>query len=377
MVDTKTVPLLDLKAQYASIRAEIMAAFERVAESQYFILGGEVQKFEREIADYCGAAHAVGCASGSDALLLALMGLGIGEGDEVVTVPYTFFATAGAIHHCRATPVFVDVQLDTFNLDVHQLEAVLDAHPKTRAILPVHLYGGCADMDPILEMARARKIAVIEDAAQAIGSEYKGRRAGTLADIGCFSFFPSKNLGAFGDGGIVTTDEAGLAGRIRSLRVHGSRVKYYYDAIGLNSRLDALQAAILSVKLRHLDAWSGARGRNAGLYRKLLAEARVPVRCLQPAPYQTRHIYNQFVICCPQRDELRAHLAKNGIGTEIYYPLPLHLQECFAHLGYHAGDFPNSEQLARESLALPIYAELTADDIEAVVGSMADFFAAR
>ena len=372
MVATKPIPLLDLKAQYATIREEVRAAIDRVAESQYFILGGEVEKFEREVAAYCGTAHAVGCASGSDALLLALMALGIGEGDEVITVPYSFFATAGEIHHCRATPVFADVDPHTFNLDVAQLEAVLDAHPKARAILPVHLYGGCADMDPIRELARKRGIAVIEDAAQAIGSEYKGRRAGTLADIGCFSFFPSKNLGAFGDGGMVTTDDADLAERIRALRVHGSRVKYYYDYIGLNSRLDALQAAILSVKLRHLDAWSEGRRRNAELYRKLLAGS--PVRCLEPAAYQSRHIYNQFVICCPQRDELRAHLAKNGIGTEIYYPLPLHLQKCFAHLGYRAGDFPVSERLARESMALPIYAELAVDDIETVARTIQDFF---
>jgi dTDP-4-amino-4,6-dideoxygalactose transaminase len=367
----RKVPLLDLRAQFRKIQDEILPAMIRVAESQQFILGDEVLEFEQEIAAYCGASFAVGCASGSDALRLALMAHDIGPGDEVLTVPYSFFATASAIHLCGATTVFVDVDEKTFNMDVRQLEAVLLRRPKVKAILPVHLFGGCANMDPICELAAGRGIPVIEDAAQSIGSEYKGRRAGSIGSIGCFSFFPSKNLGAFGDAGLCTTNDEELAGKLRSLRVHGSTVKYFHDSVGLNSRLDALQAAVLRVKLRHLDAWSGARVENANLYRTLLRETDLVVP--EVADYQTRHIYNQFVVRADRRDELKAFLASLGVGTEIYYPLPLHLQKCFAYLGYGEGDFPVSEALAKETLALPIYPELTPDDIKYVSSCLTDF----
>lgn len=360
----RKVPLLDLRAQYQSIRNEILPVMERVADSQQFILGEEVQAFEAEMAAYCGTEFAVGCASGSDALRLALMAYEIGPGDAVVTVPYTFFATASAIHLSGATTVFVDVDEQTFNMDVTQVAAALDRSPNIKAILPVHLFGGCADMDPICKLAASRGIPVIEDAAQSIGSEYKGRRAGSMGAIGCFSFFPSKNLGGFGDGGLCTTNDAGLVDKLRALRMHGSTAKYFHDWVGLNSRLDALQAAVLRVKLRHLDAWSDARIRNAELYRELLDGS--SVQCPVPADYQTRHIYNQFVIRVESRDALKASLAGNGVGTEIYYPLPLHQQKCFAYLEYGNGDFPVSEALARETLALPIYPELTCEDIEYV-----------
>jgi dTDP-4-amino-4,6-dideoxygalactose transaminase len=371
----RPVPLLDLKAQYATFRKEAGLAMERVLDSQYFILGPEVKAFEDRAAEYCGVRHAVGCASGSDALLLALLALEIGPGDEVITVPFTFFATAGAIVHAGARPVFVDIEPGTFNMDVAQLAEVLDRHPKARAILPVHLYGACADMDAIREVARARGIAVIEDAAQAIGSEYKGQRAGGLGEIGCFSFFPSKNLGAFGDGGMVTTNDDRLADRLRALRVHGSHTKYIYEWVGLNSRLDALQAAVLRVKIEYLDAWTAGRQRNAGHYTRKFKELAAPVMTPLPAPYQTRHIYNQYTLLCPQRDDLRQALAAQNIGTEVYYPVPLHLQKCFADLGYKTGDFPVSERLAREALSLPIYPELAPEDVDRVAEAVAAFYA--
>jgi dTDP-4-amino-4,6-dideoxygalactose transaminase len=290
------------------------------------------------------------------------MAYGIGPGDEVLTVPYTFFATASAIHLCGAKTVFVDVDGNTFNIDTEQAALALKRRPKIKAILPVHLFGGCADMDPLCALANTYGIPVIEDAAQSIGSEYKGRRAGTLGQIGCFSFFPSKNLGAFGDAGLCTTNDSSIAGRLAALRVHGSRIKYYHESVGLNSRIDALQAAVLRVKLRHLDKWTSGRQRNAQLYREQLAGTVVVFPA--PANFQSRHIYNQFVIRTEERrDGLRKHLAANGVGSEVYYPLPLHLQECFAYLGYREGDFPVSERLAKESLALPIYPELTPDDI--------------
>jgi dTDP-4-amino-4,6-dideoxygalactose transaminase len=378
--EARPVPLLDLRAQYATFRKEVGRAIERVLDSQYFILGEEVRAFEMRAAEYCGVRHAVGCASGSDALLLALLALEIGPGDEVITVPFTFFATAGAIVHAGAKPVFVDIEPDTFNMDAAQLERVLNLHPKARAILPVHLYGGCADMDAIAEAARARGIAVIEDAAQAIGSEYKGRRAGGLGELGCFSFFPSKNLGAFGDGGMVTTNDERLAERLRALRVHGSQSKYVYEWVGLNSRLDALQAAVLRVKIEYLDGWTEGRQRNAARYTRKFQELGAPVvtPVVTPvaAPYQTRHIYNQYTLLCPRRDELRQALAAQGIGTEIYYPLPLHLQKCFAALGYKAGDFPVSERCAREALSVPIYPELPAEDVDRVAEAVAAFYTA-
>ena len=369
----RQIPLLDLRAQHASIREEVLAEVIRVIDSQKFILGEEVQKLEREIAAYSGARFAVGCASGSDALFLALLGLGIGRGDEVLTTPYTFFATAGAIHLAGAVPVFVDVEAATFNMDIGRAADALAAHSKIRAILPVHLFGGCADMDPLCRMARERGIPVIEDAAQSIGAEYRGRRAGSIGEVGCFSFYPTKNLGAYGDGGMLTTNDAALAGRLASLRVHGSAGHtYYHDRVGINSRLDTLQAAVLSVKLRHLDSWTRGRQGNAALYRKLLAGT--PVTPPLETPYQTRHIYNQFSIRCPRRDQLQACLQENGIGTQVYYPVPLHLQECFAGLGYRAGDFPVGERLANESLALPVYAELRADEIEHVCAIVRAFY---
>ncbi len=372
----KPIPLLDLRAQHQPIRDEVLAEVIRVIDSQKFIMGEDVQKLEQDVAAYSNAQFAVGCASGSDALFLALLGLEIRPGDEVLTTPYTFFATAGAIHRAGAVPVFVDVEAATFNMDMNRVADVLSAHPKIRAIIPIHLFGGCADMDPLCAMARERGIPVIEDAAQSIGSEYRGRRAGSIGAVGCFSFFPSKNLGGYGDGGMLTTSDPALRERLAALRVHGSKRKYYHDWVGVNSRLDALQAAVLRVKFRHLDSWTRGRQRNAALYRKLLAELDVPVTAPVEAPYQTRHIYNQFCILAPKRDRLQAYLKECGIGTEVYYPLPLHLQVCFRDLGYKAGDFPVSERLAKESLALPVHSELSADEIARICRTVKAFYAA-
>ena len=363
---------MDLQAQHARIREEVLAAVIRVIDSQKFILGEEVEKLEQEIAAYSGTRFAVGCGSGTDALYLALLGLGIQSGDEVLTTPYSFFATAGEIHRAGAVPVFVDVEPSTFNMDMGRVADVLAAHPKIRAVIPVHLFGGCSDMDPLCALARERGIAVIEDAAQSIGSEYRGRRAGSIGAVGCFSFYPSKNLGGYGEGGMLTTNDPALAERLAALRVHGSRRRaYYHEWVGINSRLDALQAAVLRVKFRHLDGWTRGRQENAALYRKLLAGA--PVVTPQEMSYQTRHIYNQFAILSPQRDRLQSYLKENGVGTQVYYPLPLHLQECFAHLGYRPGDFPVSERLANKSLALPIHAELGAEEIEYICAGVRAF----
>jgi dTDP-4-amino-4,6-dideoxygalactose transaminase len=369
----RQVPLLDLKAQHAQIREEVLAAVIRVIDSQKFILGEEVQTLEKEIALYSNAQFAIGCASGSDALSLALMAAEIGHGDRVITTPFTFFATAGAISRVGAIPVFVDIDPDTFNLDPELVKTAIESHERIRAIIPVHLFGGCADMDPIRAIAESRGIAVIEDAAQAIGAEYKGRRAGSLGHMGCFSFFPSKNLGGYGDGGMVTTNDGSLAERLRALRVHGCKKKYIHEWVGVNSRLDALQAAVLRVKFRYLDQWSTRRQENADLYRKLLAEAGARVIAPQAAPYQTRHIYNQFVIRCSDRDRLQANLKEGGVGTEVYYPLPLHLQKCFADLGYKAGDFPISERLADEVLALPVNPDVSGEDIQYICRVLAGF----
>jgi dTDP-4-amino-4,6-dideoxygalactose transaminase len=369
----RQVPLLDLKAQHAQIREEVLAAVIRVIDSQKFILGEEVQTLEKEIALYSNAQFAIGCASGSDALSLALMAAEIGHGDRVITTPFTFFATAGAISRVGAIPVFVDIDPDTFNLDPELVKTAIESHERIRAIIPVHLFGGCADMDPIHAIAESRGIAVIEDAAQAIGAEYKGRRAGSLGHMGCFSFFPSKNLGGYGDGGMVTTNDGSLAERLRALRVHGCKKKYIHEWVGVNSRLDALQAAVLRVKFRYLDQWSTRRQENADLYRKLLAEAGARVIAPQAAPYQTRHIYNQFVIRCSDRDRLQANLKEGGVGTEVYYPLPLHLQKCFADLGYKAGDFPISERLADEVLALPVNPDVSGEDIQYICRVLAGF----
>lgn len=365
---TVAVPLLDLGAQYATIREEIQEAIERVVASQRFILGPEVDALEAEIAAYSQAEFGIGVSSGTDALLVALMALEIGPGDEVITTPYSFFATAGAIARLGATPVFVDIEADTYNIDPKQIRKAVTA--QTKAVIPVHLYGQMADMDAIMDVAQEHNLHVIEDAAQAIGAESAGRRAGSIGDMGCFSFFPSKNLGGFGDGGMVVTNDPQLAERVRILRSHGAKPKYYHQFVGGNFRLDALQAAVLRVKLRHLDDWTTARQSNAARYRTLFAEAGFPASML---PYEIpdgRHIYNQFVIRVAERDALAAHLRDRKIGTEVYYPVPLHRQECFAPLGYHAGSLPASEAAARETLALPIYPELTAAMQQVVVSEV-------
>jgi dTDP-4-amino-4,6-dideoxygalactose transaminase len=371
----KDVPLLDLKAQLPQIREEVLAAITRVVDSQKFILGEEVKRLEEEIAAYSRAPFGVGCASGSDALFLALLSLGIQPGDEVLTTPYTFFATAGAIARAGAIPVFADIEPDTYNIDVPRAAEVLDRHPRVRAIIPIHLFGACADMDPLLDIARPKGIPIIEDAAQSIGAEYKGRRAGTLGDVACFSFFPSKNLGGYGDGGMLCTANEELAERLRALRVHGAKKKYIHQWVGINSRLDALQAAVLRVKLRYLDSWTQSRQENAAHYRALLKTINAPVSAPEPAAHTSRHVYNQFVVLCPKRDHLQSYLKQQGIGTEVYYPLPLHLQECFAGLGFKHGDFPVSERLAAESLALPVYPELSFEDIEHVCRTIDEFYA--
>lgn len=368
------VPLLDLKAQYASIRDEIEPVLREVVESQYFILGPKVQECEKAIAAYCRCAHAVGVTSGTDALLAAMMAEGIGPGDEVITTPYTFFATAGSIARLGARPVFVDIDPVTYNIHPARIEAKIT--PKTRAIMPVHLYGQMADMDSIMEIANRRGLVVIEDAAQAIGSEYKGRRAGSIGQYGCFSFFPSKNLGCFGDGGIVTTNDAARADKLSILRTHGSKPKYYHKIIGGNFRLDALQAAVVIVKLRHLDNWTAGRQSNAQRYDKLFGESGLTAdgRIILPKVVMERHIFNQYVIRVPRRDELQAFLKDKGVGTEVYYPVPMHLQECFAYLGHKNGAFPESEKAATETVALPIYPELTDAQAEYVVESIRTFY---
>jgi len=372
-MERRKVPLLDLRALHQPIREEVLAAMERVVDSNGFILGEDVRQLEREVAAYCQAAYAVGCGSGSDALLLAMMAAGVGRGDAVLTTPFTFFATAGSIALAGATPVFVDIDRATYNMDPRALAETIRRTPQAKAVIPVHLFGGCADMDPILQTARDCGCAVIEDGAQAIGAEYKGRRAQSMGAIGCLSFYPTKNLGAFGEGGMVLTADEELARKLAALRVHGSVKKYFHRWVGLNSRLDTLQAAILRVKLRHLDAETAGRQRNAARYRERLAE--LPVGLPAPAAYQTRHIYNQFVIRAPERDRLKAHLEENGVGTDIYYPLALHEQECFRELGYRAGDFPESERAAREVLALPIHSALTDEDVDYVSARIRAFYA--
>lgn len=351
------VPLLDLTAQYQTIRPEIQKAVQQVFESQQFILGPAVTKLEEEIATYCKVRHAIGVASGSDALLLALNALGVGPGDEVITSPYTFFATAGSIARLQAKPVFVDIDPKTYNIDPNQIEKKIT--PRTKAIIPVHLYGQCAEMDSILELSDRRHLPIIEDAAQSIGATYKGRQAGSMGMFGCLSFFPSKNLGGAGDGGMVLTQNGEMAEKIKILRVHGSQPKYYHQVIGCNSRLDSLQAAVLSVKLPHLEEWSRKRRENAEFYNKHLGPLENVVTP-QVESYN-KSIYNQYVIRVSQRDQLLNYLREKEIGTEIYYPVPLHLQACFKYLGYSEGDFPEAERAARETIALPIYPELTMD----------------
>jgi len=384
------IPLLDLAAHLGPLADDLRAAFEEVLGSQRFIMGPKVEEFERALAAYCHSRFAYGVSSGTDALLAALMALGVQPGDEIVTTPYTFFATVGAVARLGAVPVFVDIDPDTFNLDTRLLETALGS--RTRGIIPVHLFGQMVEMEPVLQTARERGLWVVEDAAQAIGAEVHGQRAGTLGDIGCFSFFPSKNLGCLGDGGAVTTEGEALAATLDVLRNHGARPKYHHALVGANFRLDALQAAVLLVKLPHLDSWTASRQANAARYRRLFVEAGLAARpegggggvgspALKEAPVvlpheapERRHIYNQFVLRVRDRDGLLAHLREHQVGCEVYYPVPLHEQECFASLGYRRGDFPEAELAARQTLALPIYPELKDAQAERVVGVIAEFY---
>jgi dTDP-4-amino-4,6-dideoxygalactose transaminase len=363
-------PFLDLKAQYATIRGEIVAAIMRTLESQQFILGPEVQALEKELADFTASSSAIACASGTDALILALRSLNIGPGDEVITTPFTFVASAGSIVQVGATPKFVDIHPDTFNLDPEKLENAITA--RTKAIMPIHLFGLPAAMNEINAIAARHGLPVVEDAAQALGSAYKGRPAGSLGTIGCFSFFPSKNLGGAGDGGLITTSDASLAEKLKLLHLHGARERYEYEIVGMNSRLDALQAAILRVKFRHLEVWNAARRRNAERYRAMFEEFQLCDRIVLPGePSDMSHIYNQFTIRVKQRDQVRENLRRRGIPSEIYYPMPLHLQKAFACLGYEAGDFPIAEAASKGVLSLPIYAELTEEQQRTIVSAIA------
>lgn len=367
------VPLLDLAEQNTTLRPEIEAALGRVLDTNAFILGGEVKALEEELAEYCGTKYAIGCASGSDALLLALMAVGVKPDDEVITTPYSFFATVSAITRLGARPVFVDIDPTTYNLDVSQVEAAITE--RTKAIQPVHLYGQCADMQALNTIVSKHGIPVVEDAAQAIGAEENGVRAGAMSEIGCFSFYPSKNLGGMGDGGFMTTNDAKIARKLFALRVHGSEERYYHKWVGLNSRLDGFQGAVLRVKLPHLDSWSNKRKENADRYRELFIDAGLTEHIELPSERENcRHIYNQFVIRVPgARDDLRNFLTEADIGTDIYYPVPLHMQECFEYLGYREGQFPESERAARETLAVPVYPELRIEQQEFVVKKIGEF----
>jgi dTDP-4-amino-4,6-dideoxygalactose transaminase len=378
-LQTTPAPLqfLDLKAQFETIESEVCIAVASVLKSQHFILGEEVRFLETELAAFLDVPFAIGCASGSDALYLALCALEIGPGDEVITTPFTFVATAGAIARTGAKPIFVDIDPATFNIDPSLIAAAIT--PRTRAVIPVHLFGAPADLDPILTMAGKHKLAIIEDAAQAIGASYDGRRVGGFGEFGCFSFFPSKNLGGAGDGGLVTTRTQDLADRLKLLRAHGSRRKYHAEILGMNSRLDALQAAILRVKLRHLKRWEEQRQLHASIYRELFEAAQGIgglVR-LPTVPQHCTHVYNQFVIRCADRGRLQAYLSENGIPTEIYYPSPLHLQPAFAYLGYGRGSLPHAEAACEEVLALPIYPELSEAVQERIVHAVSQFYVAK
>ncbi|MBK8276256.1 MAG: DegT/DnrJ/EryC1/StrS family aminotransferase [Nitrospira sp.] len=375
------VPLLDLKAHHEPLQQEIMVALEQVFKSQAFILGSEVGRLEERIAAYCQSQYGVGVTSGTDALLIALMALGIGPGDEVITTPYSFFATAGVIVRLGAKPVFVDIDLTTYNIDPAKISQVVTT--KTKAIIPVHLYGQCADMGPIMKVAKDYKLSIIEDAAQAIGSEYQdGRRTCSMGTIGCLSFFPSKNLGCLGDGGMAVTSDPELAERMRVLRVHGSKPKYYHKLIGGNFRLDTIQAAVLNIKLNYLDEWTRKRQENAIRYGELFKRSglvdrenvRLPAPVYRESGVRHYHIYNQFVLRVDRRDALVAFLKQKEIGVEIYYPVPFHLQECFEYLGYREGDFPESERAAKETIALPIYPELTMEQQVEVVEAVTAFY---
>jgi len=369
------VPLLDLKEQFRAMKSEILRDIEEICDSQYFILGPKVEKFEKEVANYCQAKYAVGVSSGSDALIISLMAEGIGNGDEVITTPFTFFATAGAIARVGATPVFVDIEPDSFNINPKLIEERITA--KTKAIIPVHLYGQCANMDAIMTIAERHDLIVIEDAAQAIGSEHNNRRAGSMGDYGCFSFFPSKNLGAFGDGGAVTTNDPEKYEMLKIFRNHGANPKYYHKYIGGNFRLDAIQAVILSIKLRYLDSWTTARQNNAEEYHAMFEQSAIAeqVRLPYRAACSTRHIYNQFCILIndKSRDDLKQSLIENGIGVDVYYPVPLHLQECFKSLNYSEGDFPISEKTAGKIIALPIFPESNSEQRQHVVSTITQF----
>ena len=370
---TPRFDFLDLRAQFATIHDEVMQAVTQVFESQYFILGPEVKLLEDEVAAKLGAKFAVGCASGTDALILSLLAAGIGRGDEVITTPFSFIATAGAIAYVGAKPVFVDIDPVTYNLNPALLEAAIT--PDTRAIMPVHLFGLPADMDPIVATARAHDLVIIEDAAQAIGARYAGHFVGTLGDYGCFSFFPSKNLGGAGDGGMITTNDPAIADRLQMLRVHGSQRKYFHEMIGTNSRLHALQAAVLRVKLRHLDAWQQGRQNRAERYRRLFESAGLSSFITAPPqpPSKFEHVYNQFTIRSPRRDDLKSFLQAAGVPSEIYYPLCIHLQKAFTYLGHRTGEFPESEKASREVLSLPVYPELPDAQQDRVVQVLADF----
>ncbi len=374
------VPLLDLGLQHQTLKAKFTDAFDRICESHQFILGPEVAQLEERVAGYCQCAHGIGVSSGTDALLLALMAMNVGANDEVITSAYSFFATAGAIARVGAKPVFIDIEPHTFNLDPEKLEAQITAN--TQAIIPVHLFGQCADMDSVIDIANNYGIPVIEDTAQAIGSEYLyRRRAGSMGLVGCLSFFPSKNLGALGDAGMLITNVELLAEKLRILRVHGSQPKYYHQFIGGNFRIDTLQAAWLNIKFDYLDGWSLKRQENAGRYNRWFAdvglagnEIILPQAVYQGFDWDHYHIYNQYVIRARKRDELRAYLTQHGVGNEVYYPVPLHLQPCFAYLGYKAGDFPEAEKAALESLAIPIFPELTEAQQHYVVDTINAFY---
>jgi len=371
------VPLLDLKAQYATIREDVREAIDRVFESQRFVLGTEGQALEEEVARYCQTGFAIGCASGSDALLLALMSCGVGAGDEVITTPFTFFATAAAITRLGARPVFIDIDERTFNMDPARLEAAIS--PRTKAIIAVHLYGQCVDMKPVIETAAKRGLPIIEDAAQAIGAEDRARRAGSMGTIGCLSFYPSKNLGGAGDGGMLVTSDKDHAGRLRMLHVHGEAQKYHHDVVGINSRLDEVQATVLRVKLSHLDEWTTARQRKAEQYELMFTDAGLSEQITRPFVRRDgRHVFHQFVVRVPggARDALREHLRAHSVGCDVYYPVPLHLQKCFAYLSYEKGELSAAERAAAETLALPIYPELTDAQQDYVVSTIADFFGA-
>lgn len=374
------VPLLDLKLQYQPLREQIRAAFDRLADAQTLILGEEVEQLEKSIASYCGANHAIGVSSGTDAELLILMALGIGPGDAVITTPYTFFATAGCVARVGAMPVFVDIDPATCNISPAALEVALEKTANVKAIIPVHLFGCCADMEAIRALGKKFSVPVIEDAAQALGARHPLGGAGAIGEFGYFSFYPTKNLGAFGDAGMVTCRDAEMAAKLRAMRNHGMEPRYFHKWIGGNFRIDAIQAAVLNVKLPHLDAWSAARREHAAFYREEFARlgldkiVTLPVEPWSECGVANHHIYNQFVIRAPRRDELRSHLQKHGIGSEIYYPLALHMQECFAALGCREGDFPESEKAARETLALPIFPELTREQLRYVAETVAGFY---